>query len=101
VTGLSIFEIALGGLFVVFGLLSASSSLREPVTFSGGARFMLAVHDAAKAGFWLALGGFFIGYALLEHPQRFRWFALVPLGMAALRLVAAYFLSRPNRTGYR
>lgn len=88
------FELTLGSVFVLIGLRSGVSSLRRPTPVSSaGDRFMVALHDAATAGFWLALGGFFIGYPLVDDLS-FRWFALTPLGMAGIRLVAAYFLSR-------
>ena len=90
-----IVELVLAGVFLLFGVASGSNSLRgvEPME-DGRARFLLAVHDAAKAGFWLALGGFFLGFALIDEPQSFRWFALAPILMAAVRLLAAVFLTR-------
>ncbi|HEX2031959.1 MAG TPA: hypothetical protein VHL78_11250 [Actinomycetota bacterium] len=90
----SLIEVVLGSVFVLIGVGSGVSSLREPTPAgSPGDRFMVALHDAAKAGFWLALGGFFIGYPLVDDLT-FRWFALTPLAMAGIRLVASYFLSR-------
>ena len=81
--------------FFLFGLVSAVRSLRElTVDESGRVRFLIAVHDAAKALFWLALGSFFLAYGLAEEPQNVRWLALIPVGMAALRLVTATFLAR-------
>lgn len=55
---------------------------------------MIALHEAAKAGFWLALGTFFLGYATVAEPQQFRWFVMIPISMAGLRLVAATLLAR-------
>jgi hypothetical protein len=52
------------------------------------------MHQAAKAGFWFAFGGFFLAYGLFEHPEGIRWFALIPVGMAALRLATALLLAR-------
>jgi hypothetical protein len=91
-----ILEMVAAGVFLLVGLLSAIGSLRSPTAVgeSGRDRFLIALHDAAKAGFWLALGGFFLGFGLLDEPQGFRWFALVPVGMAGLRLVAAALLAR-------
>ena len=90
-----ILELVLAGVFLLFGLVSGFNSLQdvEPVV-DGRARFLIALHDAAKAGFWLALGGFFLGFALLEQPQAWRWFALAPIVMAGLRLAAAALLAR-------
>jgi hypothetical protein len=79
-------------LFLV-GLWSAWRSLAEPIPGEDArSRFLIALHESAKAGFWLTLGGFFLLYGLLEEPQSFRWFALVPVGMAGLRLAAAAIL---------
>ncbi len=81
--------------FLLVGVYTAWRSLAEPVEVEdGGSRFLLAVHEAAKAGFWLTLGGFFLVYGIAEEPQAFRWLALVPLGMAALRLGTAALIAR-------
>jgi hypothetical protein len=80
---------------VLIGLGSAWRALADPVPAEDtGSRFLIAVHQASKAGFWFAFGGFFLAYGLLEHPEGFRWFALVPVGMAVLRLGSALLLAR-------
>jgi hypothetical protein len=91
-----ILEMVAAGVFLLVGLLSAIGSVRSPTAMgeTGRDRFLVAVHDAAKAGFWLTLGGFFLIFGLIDEPQDFRWFALVPVGMAGLRLATAYFLAR-------
>lgn len=81
--------------FLLIGVVSAWRSLADPVPAEGSRdRLLVAVHQASKAGFWLSFGGFFLAYGLLEEPGSFRWFALVPVGMAALRLASALFLAR-------
>lgn len=60
----------------------------------GWERLLVAVHDASRAGFWFALSGLFLGFALIDDAASFRWFALIPIGMAALRMLAAVRLSR-------
>jgi hypothetical protein len=89
-------EFVVAGLFLVAGLVSAARSLSRPVQAEDDrrSRFLLAMHDAAKAGFWLSLGGFFAAYGLVEQPQSIRYAALVPIGMAALRLLASTLLAR-------
>jgi hypothetical protein len=83
---------------LLIGVISGIRSLREPIAADDGrSRFLIAVHEASKAGFWLTLGGFFLVYGLAEEPQDWRWFALVPIAMAALRLGAAALLSREPR----
>lgn len=80
---------------VLIGLWSAWRSLAQPVPAEdAGSRFLIAVHQASKAGFWFGFGAFFLAYGLLEHPEGFRWFALVPVGMAVLRLATALLLAR-------
>jgi hypothetical protein len=80
---------------LLIGLGSAWRSLAEPIPADrAGDRLLVAIHQASKAGFWFAFGGFFLAYGLFEHPEGFRWIALVPVGMAALRLGTAFLLSR-------
>jgi hypothetical protein len=90
-----IVELVLAGLFLLFGLVSGFNSLRdvEPVE-EVRIRFLIALHDTAKAGFWLSLGGYFLGLALIGDPRAFRWFVLMPIVMAGLRLATAAFLAR-------
>jgi hypothetical protein len=88
-------EYVIGGLFVLFGLVSAVRSLASPATAEERRiRLLIAVHDAAKAMFWISLGGFFVLYAAAEEQDVVRWLALVPIGMAAIRLLTASVLSR-------
>jgi hypothetical protein len=90
-----ILELALAGLFLLFGLVSGINSLQDAQPIEDGkVRVLIALHDAAKAGFWLSLGGFFLGFALIDEPQGFRWYVMVPILMAALRLATAALLSR-------
>ena len=90
-----ILELVLAGIFLLFGVVSGLNSLRdiEPVE-EGRVRFLIALHDSAKAGFWLSLGAYFLGLALIGDPQAFRWFVLIPILMAGLRLATAAFLAR-------
>lgn len=88
-------ELAAGGLLLLVGVRSAVSSIRDVAPDEPGrVRALIALHEAAKAGFWLALGAFFLGYATVKEPQDFRWFVMIPIAMAGLRLVAATLLAR-------
>lgn len=74
---------------------SAAGALREPIEVDTGRdRLLVAVHEAARAGFWFALAGVFAALSLLEDAYRFRWLVMLPIAMAGLRLVAAALLSR-------
>ena len=88
-------EFVLAGFLFLFGLVSAWRSLKEPtIDEQGSARFLIAVHDASKALFWFALGGFFLAYRLSDGAPEVRWLALIPIAMAATRMVVASVLSR-------
>lgn len=87
-------SLVLGGIFLLVGLRAAFSPVSVEEDASTGVRVLVALHDAARAGFWLALAALMVGFALVEDPNEFRWFALVPIGMAGIRLVTAARLSR-------
>ena len=94
-TGLQIAGLVLGALFGLIGLRGTAALVREaPAEESGRVRFLVALHDAARAGFWFALGGSLVVLSLVEDPFAYRWLALAPILLAGLRLSAAYWLSR-------
>jgi hypothetical protein len=89
----TILELIAAVVLILVGFWVAYWSLKEPMEVrSAKERFLVAVHEASRAGFWLALGAWFLGLALIEEPQTWRWFILVPIGMAGLRLAARTFL---------
>lgn len=92
---MTVFELVVAGLLALGGIRSLviwsgrafeSTALRDQVLF--------ALHRTGRIGLWFALAGFFLGYALLEEPQDFRWYFLVPLALAALQLVTSVLLAR-------
>jgi hypothetical protein len=88
-------EYVVAGLLFLFGVVSAFRSLARPVTDeSGRARFLIAVHESTKALFWLSLGGFFLAYGVTDGAPEVRWLAVIPIAIAALRMVTASVLSR-------
>lgn len=92
-------EYVIAGLLFLFGFVSAYRSLAQPPLLEKreGGRLLIAVHEAAKALFWLSLGGFFLAYGLAEGPlavRAARYLVLIPIGMAALRMVAASIIGR-------
>jgi hypothetical protein len=89
----TVIELVVAGLLILIGLWIAYWSLKEPIEVrSAKERFLVALHEAAKAGYWLALGAWFLGLALLEEPQTWRWFILAPIGMGGLWLTARVLL---------
>jgi hypothetical protein len=90
-----IIGLVVGGLLALIGLGSGLRSLTTPAEIrSGRDRFLLALHDASKAGFWLGLGAAFIGLSVLEPAAEYRWLVIIPIAMAGLRLLAATLLAR-------
>lgn len=88
-------EYVVAGLLFLFGIVSAFRSLTRPVTDERGrARFLIAVHESTKALFWLSLGGFFLAYGFTDGAPEVRWLAVIPIAIAALRMVTASVLSR-------
>lgn len=79
----------------MFGILSALRSLSDtPPADDLRSRFLIAIHDAAKAGFWLAFAAGFVAFGLEEQAFLGRILVIVGLGLAALRLLMATFLAR-------
>ena len=92
-------EYALAAVFAVLGIVAAWRSLAQGwVEDQMGARILFAVHDASRALFWFGLAAFFLAYGAVAEPQGVRWMALIPIAMAALRLVAAAFLARTEKS---
>lgn len=92
---MNVLEWGLAGLAFVLGVRAAFT----PVRFEEGApsardRLMIALYEAARAGFWFALAGLFLGFALLEDTSSFRVLAIVPVILAGVRMLAAVRLSR-------
>ena len=97
------FEIATIVLFGAFGLRSFVYWVRRP--FEGrDARdhLLFAMFVTGRVGLWLAVAGLFCLYAVtntrgrafIDDIQRYRWFLMVFLGLAALQLFGGYFLGR-------
>jgi hypothetical protein len=88
-------EIAIASAFLLMGVRSLLRWLATD--FEGRSsrdQVLFAVHATARVGLWFAFAGFFLGYALLDRPERFRWFVLVPLGLSAVQALSGILLSR-------
>jgi hypothetical protein len=97
------FEIAMAVLFGALGLRSFVHWGRRP--FEGrDARdhLLFAMFVTGRVGLWLAVAGLFCLYALtntrgrafIDDLQRFRWFLMVFLGLAAMQFIGGFFLGR-------
>jgi hypothetical protein len=82
-------------MFLLFGVVSAARSLANAVGADDPrSRWLIAVHDTAKAGFWLAFGAGFLAFGLLEEARTGRLLLVVGLALAGLRLFMATLLAR-------
>jgi hypothetical protein len=92
-------------LAVLLGLIGIRSFVRlTGVSFaakSTGEHLLYALHVTARICVWFALAGAFVGFAVLDEPERFRWYVFIPIGLAAIQLLAAVALSRSPMQGRR
>jgi hypothetical protein len=87
---------------VVLAVLMALLGVRSLIKLSSihleseGLRdqFLFSLHLTARVSVWFALAGAFVGFAVLDEPERFRWYVLIPIGLAALQVLAAIALWR-------
>jgi hypothetical protein len=96
-------ELTVAGLFALGGLRSLWVWTRRP--FAGADvqdHVLYALHLTGRIGLWFAFAGLFAiyasvgtrGRAALDDVAPYRWFLLVPLGLAALQLAAGWLLGR-------
>jgi hypothetical protein len=87
-------------LLLILGLRSFSKSLSvrfEAETLRD--HFLYSLHVTARICVWFALAGAFVGFGILDEPERFRWYVFVPLGLAGLQVLAAIALWRSPSPG--
>jgi hypothetical protein len=88
-------EIVVAGLLALVGVRSLVRWLG--VHFEGTSvsdHLLYSVHVTARVGIWFALAGAFLGYAIIDAPQDFAWFVLVPVILAGTQLLTGILLSR-------
>jgi hypothetical protein len=97
---LRVVELVVAGLLLVGAIRSAVRWMGVEYAATGtGDRVLFAIHAGARVGLWVAFAGFFVGYALVDEPQEFKWFFLVPIALAGVRLLTGMLLSRPPSQG--
>jgi hypothetical protein len=103
VSGVRIFELCVAAAFGVFGIRSFVHWIRRPLdSRSVRDQTLWAVYLTGRVGLWFAIGGIFLISALTPGERevyrrqfaQFRWYFLVPIGMAVLQFVAAFLLGR-------
>ena len=87
--------LVVAALLAAFGVRSAIKWLGVdfPVR-SAWERVLFVVNITARIGLWFAFAGFFLGWALVEDPDEFGAYALIPIVLAGLQLVTGVLLSR-------
>jgi hypothetical protein len=92
-TGFDIAALVVGGILALLGIRSFVAWFRAPFRPASTVEGVLyAIHVTARVGMWFAFAGFFVGYAIVDEPQRFRWFVMVPLALAAAQFLSALAL---------
>jgi hypothetical protein len=100
---MKVIEIVLITLFGALGIRSLVHWIRRPFE-SPDARdhLLFAMFVTGRVGLWLALSGLFVLYALTntrgraftDDVQRYDWFVMVFVILAALQVIGGYFLGR-------
>jgi hypothetical protein len=90
-----VLELVVAGLLALGGVRSFAIWVRRPYESTAVRdQVLYALNLTGRIGLWFALAGFFLGYALLDEPQQFSWYLMVPIGLAALQFVTALYLGR-------
>ena len=92
---MSVFEGVVAGLLALGGVWSFARWIRRPfASTSLRDQVLYTLYLTGRVGVWFALAGFFLGYAVLDEPQRFGWYVYVPIGLATMQLLAGIALGR-------
>ena len=105
-----IVEVAIATVFVLLGLRSLWRWTRRP--FDGtdvSDHALYALFVTGRVGLWFAVAGLFAiyasvdlrGRAWVDEVEPYRWYLIVPLVLAALQLLAGWFLGRRSPSGER
>jgi hypothetical protein len=96
-------ELAIAALFALVGLRSLWTWSRRRFEGTDLADHLLfALFVTGRVGLWFAFAGFFLIYASvgtrgrpgLDELEQYRWYLAVPLVLAAMQLLAGWFLGR-------
>ena len=92
---MKVVELVVAGILALAGIRSLVRWLgRDFDASSATEQVLYALHATSRVGGWLALAGFFAGYALVSDPMRFGWYILVPIALAGIQLLTGLLLSR-------
>ena len=104
---MTVFEVTVAGLFALLGVRSLVYWAKRPLdSRSVRDHLVYALWLTGRVGLWFAVAGIFaisasIGaeddVGFITQWDRYRWFILVPLGLAAIQVIAAQLLRRSPR----
>jgi len=105
---MKVVEVATMALFTALGIRSLLHWGRRP--FDGvdlRDHVLFALFVTGRVGLWFGLAGLFLLYALtdtrgrafIDDVRSYDWFVLVFVGLAAIQLLAGYFLARRSESG--
>ena len=105
-----IVEVVIAVVFVLLGLRSLWSWTRRP--FDGtdvSDHALYALFVTGRVGLWFAVAGLFAiyasvdlrGRAWVDEVEPYRWYLIVPLVLAAMQLLAGWFLGRRSPSSER
>jgi len=103
----TVFELTLAGLFALLGVRSLVYWAKRPLdSRSVRDHLVYSLWLTGRVGLWFAVAGIFAISASISADDdvgfitkwdRYRWFILVPLGLAAIQVIAAQWLRRSPR----
>jgi hypothetical protein len=102
----TVFEYAVAGILALLGVRSLLYWTRRPLASrSVRDHLVYALWLTGRVGLWFAVAGIFAisasihtrGRAFLDDFSRYRWYLMVPLGLAAVQVLAAQLLRRSPR----
>jgi hypothetical protein len=102
---MNVLELVVAGLFTAGGIRSLWVWSRRRFEGTDVVDHLLyALHLTGRIGLWFAFAGFFVLSVVTSidgrptsELDRFRWYLLVPLVLAALQLVAGFALGHRTR----
>jgi hypothetical protein len=101
-------ELGVAAVFVAAGLRSLWKWTRRPLEGADVSDHALyALFVTGRVGLWFSVAGLFLiyasvdlrGRAWVDEVEPYRWYLVVPLVLAAMQLLAGWFLGRRSPTG--
>ena len=90
-------EIAFGAVLALAGLRSLWKWSRTNLDSAAPFEHLLyALYVTGRVGLWFAFAAVFIGYAVIDDVERYRWFVLLPIFLSAMQLVGGVLLGRAS-----